>query len=202
MAVFSTIKGNSRREGIIKASTQLIAKYGVGDFTFEALAKVLKVSPPHVRYYFPTKRDLFLACFESVAERGQAETVAKLESAHDWQARLRAVVEGAFSWYQKSPSDMTILFIFYHYASLDSKLARAHAETREIGRKRIEGILWAGLSEEITKAEAYEYSVEIQSLITGLIVELATVSSTHVQRHYKSALSAVERIVQFRRRSK
>lgn len=194
MAKSSTEKGSRRRDAMIEAATRLIVKHGVADFTLESVAKALRVSPPNVRYYFSSKRELFFACFEKVTERGQAETMVRLENAHDWGSRLRAVVEATFSWYKKHPLDMTMLFIFYHYASLDPKLAKVYAETRETGRKRIEGILWAGLSEVISKAEAYKYSVEIQGLLTGLVVELATTGSTYDQRNFKVALSAIDRI--------
>lgn len=195
MAVSNTVKGHDRRDAIIEACTKLIVKHGVGEFTFEAAAKVLKVSRPHIRYYFTSKRDLFLACFEKVAERGQKETLAELNDAHDWKARLLAIINGAFNWYNKSPDDMTILFIFYHYASIEPKLAQVHAQTREVGRKRIESILLTGLSEHMSKADAYEYSVEIQNLLTGLMIDLATTRPDRTAKHLRSAHLAVERII-------
>lgn len=195
MAVSNTVKGHDRRDAIIDACTKLIVKHGVGEFTFEAAAKALKVSRPHIRYYFTSKRDLFLACFEKVAERGQKETIAQLNDAHDWKARLVATIHGTFNWYKNSPHDMTILFIFYHYASIEPKLAQLHAQTREVGRKRIESILLTGLSETMSKADAYEHSVEIQNLLTGLMIDMATTRPDRTAKHLKSALLTVDRII-------
>ncbi len=195
MGISSTTKGTDRRDQIIDACTRIIVKHGVGDFTFELLAKALKTSRPHIRYYFPSKRELFLACFEKVSLRGQTETRLKLEDAHTWQDRLVAMVEGTFSWHRKYPEDMTILFIFYHYASLEPKLAMAHAQTREVGRKRIESIMLAGLSKHMTKQEASERSSEFQNMLTGLMVDAATTLPDRSNKHLKSALASVQRMI-------
>lgn len=196
MARSTTPKGNHRRDEIIAKATQLIIKRGIDAFTFELLAKAMKASPPHLRYYFASKRDLFLACFEKVAGRGQAETLAMLENAHDWRARLYAIIDATFSWCKKHPSDFAITFVFYHYASIDSKLARAQEQIREHGRQRIEAILWAGLSPFVSKDEVFEYSIQIQALLTGLVVELATTPQTYLQRNHKTALRFVDQILE------
>ncbi len=168
-------KGERRREEILNFAFDLVAKKGVGAFTYEAVAAKFKLSRTHVKYYFHTKDDLLLECFKRVAETGQSETIAAIEGAHSWDSRIHAVVDGAFNAVEKYPSHISILFLFYHYCTVNKKLARVQNHTRELGRTRISAMLTSG--KKISTEKAQQIAFEIQMCLTGALLELANTNS-------------------------
>ena len=170
-----TPKGLKKREQIVDFAFELISRRGIGALTFEIIASRLKISKTHVKYYFNSKEDLLLACFKQVAETGQRETEKAVEKAHTWQERVGAVVEGAFKAAEENPGHVSLLFLFYHYCTVNKDLARAQREAREIGRRRIRDMLIAG--KKMNARDADQVAFEIQMCLTGALLEVANTQS-------------------------
>ncbi|MCB0793775.1 MAG: TetR/AcrR family transcriptional regulator [Flavobacteriales bacterium] len=56
-----TVKGEAKREKILRKALQLFNRYGVERIGTREVARALKMRPGHVTYYFPDKDSLVLA---------------------------------------------------------------------------------------------------------------------------------------------
>jgi len=190
-----TNKGQARREEIVEQTISVVAESGIADLSFEAISKATGLTKPHIQYYFKSKEVLLLDCFQHIATVAQQITQKHVESKHTWQGRLLAVAEAAFIWIDRHPQHAAVLFLYYHYCTLNPQLSKVHQEVRAVGRERIEEILKAGLPEN-KKSQIAQLAFNIQTYLTGVVMEMASAQSFHDESFRKQACNHIDHLLE------
>ena len=86
------------REAVLRAAAQVIARYGAGGFTIEAVAQEAGLTKGGVLHHFPSKVDLILGLLTQVIEGFQARVTAELAAEPEGQPGrwLRAYIRTVF----------------------------------------------------------------------------------------------------------
>lgn len=192
-----SLKGAMRREAIVHECMHVLATEGVVGLSYEVLAQRLKLSRAHVKYYFDSKEDLLQECFLQVAQIAQGLTIETLKDRNSWQERLHAIADGAFRWANENPQHMSILFIYYHYCTINPKLGQTQAQVRQEGRKRIEQILMAGAGKSLKPSVIANFALDLQLYLTGLIIEAATTGQiAHLKPFHHAATAYIDALIE------
>jgi AcrR family transcriptional regulator len=80
VSVPQTDTASRRREQIVQAAREIIAREGIHRLTLGHLEKQVDMARGHLTYYFRTKEDILLAVFDRMLADMQAEVIAEAES--------------------------------------------------------------------------------------------------------------------------
>src|SRR4051794_20651069 len=84
---------DERREHVIEAAIATFAAQGYHGASTTDIARRAGISQPYIYALFRNKHELFLAAYQTVAERIRARLVAAAEGQDDPEARMRAMGE-------------------------------------------------------------------------------------------------------------
>ena len=99
----------STREKILKAATQVFARYGYDGGSVDKISKAAKSVDRMIYYYFGSKEGLFIEVLENAYRRmNDAELKLKLDTSQPVDG-LNAVIDFVLSYYRKNPEFMTLL---------------------------------------------------------------------------------------------
>jgi AcrR family transcriptional regulator len=105
------------KDRMIAAAVTLFSRAGFSGVTTKDIAQCANVSEGNIFRYFPTKRDLFVACIDS--ELGKlsirADVLARLANAEDPRSALRALFELITDTVVRQPELVRLL----HYSALE-----------------------------------------------------------------------------------
>lgn len=184
-------RGEQKKIQILEAVIEILAQEGIQELTFESVGKKVRLGKANVRYHFKTVHEMVEGAFKFITFVAQKLTLEKMERAGTPRAKIEAVVGGAFEWYRNFPMHIPVWGLFCYYSAIDSKLSRLHSVIRAEGRNRLAGILKEA---DYSDREANDLASEIQSLITGTLLDLA------VSQNVKDVPSAQRVLVQTVRR--
>lgn len=170
-AVKSTKK--SRREQLVQAIVQIVAREGAEGLTFEKVGSAIGIPRAHVAYYFKDREAMLEAAITRVVEFGQECTLRRIESAKSQEDALCASVDGAMDWLEKHPKYVVVLSLFGALATYHPRFKQLNTQIREAGELRIVSLLESGAA-EITRAEALNLARDIHGLLTGNIIGWAS----------------------------
>lgn len=164
-------KSEARKLKILQAAIRSIAERGFEATTFDAIGKMVKMQRTHVNYYFQSRDELLRTAVRYAIALGQQIIIDHVNDSPRWRDRLARVVEGPFLWIERYPEHGPVITIFYHRCSADPEFRKVQNEIRQGGQDRMSACL-EGLVDEkkLTKKQAVDLARQIQSLVTGMIV--------------------------------
>ncbi len=157
-------KGAKQRAIIVDAIIESLATTGLDGTTFESIAQRCGLKRPHIVYYFPNRDAMILGAMLHVAACAQQETISLLVQEVTPEGQMGAIVDGAFSWAQKFPRQVSVLLLFYHGTSYNQSFMKLNQEIRNLGRQRIGGVLLQRhpkLSQQVIDQVAFELQFRI-----------------------------------------
>lgn len=168
-----------RRRMLIKAAIETIAKNGVHNATFSAIAEAARVKQPLLNYYFPTFEGLLIECVNMVLEDLKAAMIAEIER-HLGSPRLALVayIASPLQWSKSRPELQPLWLYFYHVCTTSSRFLQLNDEIRRTGRDRITLLIFRTLERE-KKALRPPWTADslahaLQTLSTGYLTMAVT----------------------------
>lgn len=112
-----------RRQRIIDAAIEVIAKHGVAGTTHRRVAEEAGVPLGSLTYHFAGLEDLLRAAFEQVADASSRTLLERLESTVDREAAITAAVDVITGNVWSTPRTLLLSYELYAYAARHSELA-------------------------------------------------------------------------------
>ena len=100
-----------RRGEILDAAATLFASQGYASADTQALADGLGIAKGTVFRYFPTKRELFVACIERAMERLRSKVDAVALQAADPLEKLRRAIRAYLRFFDESPEVVELMIL-------------------------------------------------------------------------------------------
>ncbi len=136
-----------QRERILTSATEILAREGFFNLSYQKIADDLKVSQSAVLYHFTTKEGLIEGVIQKIVEHNHAIVSAALKSEDDGVARLRKHFEMNLTWAQKNPKEAQIIILLYYFACSSDSFSDLYSRILESARNRIADYLHAGQRE-------------------------------------------------------
>jgi AcrR family transcriptional regulator len=160
-----------RRQALIAATLELIARGGAQAATVRAIADLAGVTPGLIRHYFATKEDLTRAAYAQVMERMTAANLAVLSSAPESpEGRLAAFVAASLSPPVVDPAAMGLWAGFIHMVRRDAEMREIHRATYLRYRDLLQGLI-ADLDRDVPPARLRADAIACNAVIDGLWLE-------------------------------
>lgn len=160
-----------RRQALIAATLELIARGGAQAATVRAIADRAGVTPGLIRHYFATKEDLTRAAYAQVMDRMTAANLAVLSSAPESaEGRLAAFVAASLSPPVVDPAAMGLWAGFIHMVRRDPEMREIHRATYLRYRDLLQGLI-ADLDREVPPARLRADAIACNAVIDGLWLE-------------------------------
>jgi len=155
------------RDSILKAATQIFAKYGYDGGSVEKISKAANSVDRMIYYYFGNKEGLFIEVIEGIYRRmNEAESKLKLNTDAPVQA-LKEVIDFVLSYYQKHPEFVTLLNTEnLHQGRHISKSPRA-SEYSSPAIEIIARILQSGVQQKLFRVDLNARHVYLLIAATG-----------------------------------
>jgi len=103
------LSAQATRDGILKAATQVFAKYGFDGGSVEKISSAAKSVDRMLYYYFGNKEGLFIAVIEDMYRHmNEAEAELDLDTEQPVQA-LKDVIAFVLNYYRRHPEFVTLL---------------------------------------------------------------------------------------------
>ncbi len=103
------LSAQATRDGILKAATQVFAKYGFDGGSVEKISSAAKSVDRMLYYYFGNKEGLFIAVIEDMyRQMNEAEAELDLDTEQPVQA-LKEVIAFVLNYYRHHPEFVTLL---------------------------------------------------------------------------------------------
>jgi AcrR family transcriptional regulator len=115
----------TRRNALLDAARELLARGGLDGFTMSAVAEVADVSKASVYYYFDSKEDLVAALGARLFEREVRTLEAAVDEASTGVDALEALVRARLRLYRDDLDAFRILYVWTQGLSLDSERVAA-----------------------------------------------------------------------------
>lgn len=162
-----------RREALLKATYQVLLQKPYKDVTLEDIARRAGVSKGVTVYYFRTKDDIFLACWDWLIERIGARLRACVAQAPDPVRAVTAVVDSVFTDVRDLRGFYTIYLDFLSLGARNPAFGRIntgfYAHCREINHAIVTEGIRQGAFREVDLTEAAEVS---RALIDGMSIQV------------------------------
>jgi AcrR family transcriptional regulator len=134
-------KGDQRRQEIVQATLNCLDHKGVDELTFEAVGREVGLKPPHIAYYFPTKRHLVHAAIRHLMERLKGYYTEALAGLTDPHEMLKKYVDVSFDSWMNDKSLRHLMGVCNYYASRDEEISEIYQSSRLVGVDRVEAML-------------------------------------------------------------
>jgi TetR/AcrR family transcriptional repressor of bet genes len=170
-------KGDLKKVALVEELIKQIAERGLESVTLESVGKSLGIRRSHVVYHFPTLAQLILAAVQHVTAWVQQKIVERVKRAKTPQQRLFALLDANFEWMDKHPEHQAILLLFWSGCLREPSLQGVYRSILSGGRDRLCAILGPTI---LKSAELEKAALEIQSWITGTLLNLSLTESPKV----------------------
>ncbi len=161
-----------KKQKIIEATIHLMASQGIEAVTFEAIGQALKTTKANIRYHFNDKDELIFLVGRLVVSNAQGMTASLVSQATSPEAKLLAVIDGAYAWYEAYPAHFKVWLLFIYYVHFRNDYREFYENARDAGQDRLQLLLRA-LSHERMKPADYEKLAEaIQNILYGQIISM------------------------------
>jgi AcrR family transcriptional regulator len=134
-------KGDLRKVEIIKSAIDCLATLGVEQTTFEEIGRKIGIRKSHVAYHFPNMDDLIETAIRYVLANVQNYVVAHVKNETGWRRALEVQARCTIGWPRVFPNDARVYLFFCYRCSYNARLRELNREFREVGIRRIVGLL-------------------------------------------------------------
>ena len=167
--IASRALGKARRQKIIDETAALLVEKGYDSLTMRDVAARAGIRVGNLHYYFPTRKELFLAVFEKESS-GYAKSVSEaVNAASSRLGRLTAIVDTGFSVFNK-PEDK-LWRILLAVAQHDSEAAEIFARENCIYHAAT-ALELKRIAPELTDQRASHSARLIWALLDGLALQI------------------------------
>lgn len=162
-----------RREALLKATYQVLLEKPYKDVTLEDIAQRAGVSKGVTVYYFNTKEEIFLACWDWLIGRISARLRARVAEAPDPVSAVEAVVDSVFTDVRDLKAFYTIYLDFLSLGARHAAFGRIntafYAHCRELNHAIVTEGIRQGVFRNVDLTEAAEVS---RALIDGMSIQV------------------------------
>lgn len=162
-----------RREALLKATYQVLLEKPYKDVTLENIARRAGVSKGVTVYYFRTKEEIFLACWDWLVVRISARLKARVAAAPDPVAAVAAVVDSVFTDVRDLRGFYTIYLDFLSQGARNPAFGRIntafYAQCREINHAIVTKGIRLGVFRPVDLTEAAAVG---RALIDGMSIQV------------------------------
>lgn len=151
-----------RREKIIAAARQTIARLGVADTTHRRIAETAGLPLGSLTYYFSGLDEIIAAAFEQLAEEVSGRFLAVMAAAENREAAREALVSYLCDDAPDKSDDMIVIYELYAYASRRTLLKTIMLNWMAASRRALE--------QHFTPEEARA----LDAMIEGITIHNAT----------------------------
>jgi TetR/AcrR family transcriptional regulator, transcriptional repressor of bet genes len=167
---FTRESADFRRDALIAACGQCLARHGALGTSVRAICTEAKVSPGLLRHYFEGIDALIAATYRATGARVAGALKCAVEAAGvDPRARLLAFVSANFRAPITDPELLATWLAFWSLSRTDVKIGEIHDEIYAGNRRDIEELIAACA----TPADLRLAAVGLSALIDGLWLELS-----------------------------
>ncbi len=155
---------------ILQAALTLYTRDGFAETRMLDIARQAKVSHPLMRYYFPDLDSLTRAVFNEVLESLKKKTIEYIDRSTSASDRLLDYVAAPFDWGIENPRLISVWLYLYYQASFSRAIREQNTEIRQVGRRRIEQILFHGIATDsfgLKPADVSRTALEVHTITTG-----------------------------------
>jgi len=162
-----------RREALLKATYQVLLEKPYRDVTLEDIAQRAGFSKGVTVYYFNTKEEIFLACWDWLIARISTRLKARVAEAPDPVAAVEAVVDSVFTDVRDLRAFYTIYLEFLSLGARNPAFGRIntgfYAHCRELNHAIVTEGIRQGVFRRVDLTEAAEVS---RALIDGMSIQV------------------------------
>jgi len=169
---FSRQNPEQRRREIVAAAIRCLAKGGVGAFTVSEICAEAGISHGLINHYFPSKEDLLVATYDTVAEvLVQATRDAVSRTQRLPEDKLTAIVESSFAGAIFNEANLAVWLALWGQVRTHEGLRRKHNELYEGYRATIARIIGQIAAKRGLAVEGAPLALALTALIDGLWLE-------------------------------
>lgn len=155
---------------LLQAALALYTRDGFAETRMLDIARLAKVSHPLMRYYFPDLDSLTRAVFNEVLESLKKKTIEYVDRSPKAIDRLLDYIAAPFDWGIENPRLISVWLYLYYQASFSPAIREQNTEIRQVGRRRIEQILFHGIATgafQLSPADVPRVALEVHTITTG-----------------------------------
>lgn len=192
---FRPRKGDLKKLEIIKATIDCLAKIGIENTTFEAIAQTVGTRRAHIAYHFSDKDLLFLSCIKYILATYQQLAIDTLKDAGTGDELLTQYVKAPFVWAKKHPEQLTVMFLLYYHSRMNDEYLTIHTQVRKGGHDRLIYILTEKLKMKGQPDKIKNLAWSILNLISGQILNTATTKTVTLEQAMEDTVKIVKKMV-------
>ncbi len=169
---FSRQNPEQRRREIVAAAIRCLAKGGVGAFTVSEICAEAGISHGLINHYFPSKEDLLVATYDTVADVLVQETRDAVSRTQRLpEDKLTAIVESSFAGAIFNEANLAVWLALWGQVRTHEGLRRKHNELYEGYRATIARIIGQIAAKRGLAVEGAPLALALTALIDGLWLE-------------------------------
>lgn len=169
---FSRQNPEQRRREIVAAAVRCLAKGGVGAFTVSEICAEAGISHGLINHYFPSKENLLVATYDTVADvLVQATRDALARTQRQPEDKLVAIVESSFADAIFNETNLAVWLALWGQVRTHEGLRRKHNELYEGYRQAIARIIGQLAAQRGLRVEGAPLALALTALIDGLWLE-------------------------------
>jgi len=169
---FSRQSPEQRRREIVAAAVRCLAKGGVGAFTVSEICAEAGISHGLINHYFPSKENLLVATYDTVADLlVQATRDALARTQRQPEDKLIAIVESSFAGAIFNETNLAVWLALWGQVRTHAGLRRKHNELYEGYRRAIARIIDQLAAKRGLAVEGAPLALALTALIDGLWLE-------------------------------
>ncbi len=169
---FSRQNPEQRRREIVEAAIRCLAKGGVNAFTVSEICAEARISHGLINHYFPSKEDLLVTTYDTVAEMlVEATRVAVGKTQRLPEDKLIAIVESSFAGEIFNEANLAVWLALWGQVRTHEGLRRKHNELYEGYRQAIARIIDQIAAKRGRRVEGAPLALALTALIDGLWLE-------------------------------
>ncbi len=163
-----------RREQIVQATIQCLARDGYARFTMKTLAREAGVSQGILHYYFADKAAILMAVLEAVtADLNQRLEAAQQAVSHAPDKRLQAVIRTCLETAQTRPELWQVFIQLWGEMMHDGQLSAINADLYAKMRRQIAALITLGIRQgTFRRVRVEEAAAMILGLVDGMALQL------------------------------
>lgn len=162
-----------RREQIIEATRRVMVKRGINTMRVSDIAKVAKVSPGIVHYYFETKEDLIRETFEDSFTQSIERRRTILDQDLAVEAKLNALIKSYVPMDDRTKQTWHVWLELWVGALQDEELRKVNDDAYGTWRAMIAEVIEEGQQQGIFRTKGTGPIVnQLVSMIDGLAVQV------------------------------
>ena len=161
-----------RKDQIVRATVDCIAKYGYHNFSMQDVAKMAGVSKGIIHYYFLNKDDLMMSVLDKVASDIERVLHADMDSSDHPKKKLEIFIEICLDVVRSTKEYYQVNMDFWTQINQKEDVRQVIARHYVKFRQTCSRVLREGIAQGVfRRVDPHEYSSYIISVIDGISLQ-------------------------------